>query len=368
MGFASLNRSVLAEGGSKNDVLCSSGLTRAAPAPADGRSLHRPQRGDRLDAKRPAYRSLSRSISDVMLTILASGLSRCASALGADPRPLSRHTDKIVRSVTQRLRSDLSARGWTRMFFLTICGTLFCIGVSFFVDSYSFRDNRWRVGTDPLNDLLIPLLLAPPFFFYLLYKQRELANAHYELLKVSSTDGLTSCLNRQAFTILVEAYLERTARLETRGEAALMVIDVDHFKAVNDRFGHVSGDEALRMISGEIKENVRENDLVGRIGGEEFGVFLPGADRREAGLVAERIRASVNATMFSPQGSHVPLSVSVGATVYNSRSSFKDMFRMADECLYVAKNNGRNRVEFSDANIRSDAPSTVIGQAGFSAV
>jgi diguanylate cyclase len=250
------------------------------------------------------------------------------------------------------------------MFFLTLCGTLFCIGVSFFVDSYSFRDNRWRLGADPLNDLLIPILLAPPFFSYLLCKQRELANAHHELLKVASTDGLTSCLNRQTFTILVDAYLERTERLDTRGEAALMVIDVDHFKAVNDRFGHASGDEALRMISHEIKENVRENDLVGRIGGEEFGVFLPGADRHEAGVVAERIRASVNAAMFSPQGGRISLSVSVGATVYSTRSSFKEMFRMADECLYVAKNNGRNRIEFSNANIRDDAPSTAIGRAG----
>lgn len=261
----------------------------------------------------------------------------------------------------RRLRADFAAHSWNRVFCLTICGTLFCIGISFFVDGYSFRQNKWQLGSDPLNDLVIPLLLAPPFFFFLLYKLRELAVAHHALLKVASMDELTTCLNRQAFTILVEAYLERTARLATRGEGALMVIDVDHFKAVNDRFGHMSGDEALRMISGEIKESVRENDLVGRIGGEEFGVFLPGANRREAGLVAERIRASVNAATFSPQGGLVPLSVSVGATVYSSRSSFKEMFRMADECLYVAKNNGRNRVEFSDPNIPGDAPSTAIG-------
>jgi diguanylate cyclase len=261
----------------------------------------------------------------------------------------------------RRLQASLSARGWNRVFLLTICGTLFCIGMTFFLDGYSFRYNRWQLGSDPLNDFLIPLLLAPPFFFYLLFKQRELANTHHELLKVASTDGLTGCLNRQAFTILVEAYLERTAQQATRGEGALMVIDVDHFKAVNDRFGHMSGDEALRMISDEIKESVRENDLVGRIGGEEFGVFLPGANRREAGVVAERIRASVNAAMFSPQGGPVPLSVSVGATVYSTRSSFKEMFRLADEGLYVAKNKGRNRVEFSSG----DAPSTAIGRAGF---
>jgi GGDEF domain-containing protein len=192
----------------------------------------------------------------------------------------------------RRLQADFSARGWNRVLLLTICGSLFCIGISFFVDGYSFRYHKWQLGSDPLNDLVIPLLLAPPFFFYLLCKQRELAIAHHELLKVASTDGLTSCLNRQAFTILVEAYLERTARLGTRSEGALMVIDVDHFKAVNDRFGHMSGDEALRMISGEIKECLREHDLVGRIGGEEFGVFLPGGNRsagRSGGRTHSRI-------------------------------------------------------------------------------
>jgi diguanylate cyclase len=251
----------------------------------------------------------------------------------------------------RRLRTQLSAQSWSRVFLLTICGTLFFIGIAFVVDCYSFRENRWQLGPRPLNDLLIPSLLAPPFFFYLLYKHRELAKAHHRLLKDAATDGLTLCLTRQAFTILVEAYLERTAQLETRGEAALLIIDVDHFKAVNDQFGHVSGDEALRMISAEIKENVRENDLVGRIGGEEFGVFLPGADRGEAEVVAERIRASVNAAMFSPQGGPVALSVSVGATVDSARSSFEEMFSMADECLYAAKNNGRNRVEFSHARV-----------------
>ena len=265
----------------------------------------------------------------------------------------------------RRPRADLAARGWKRVLLLTLCGTLFCIGVSFLVDSYSFRDNRWELGPKPLNDLLIPLLLAPPFFFYLLHKHRQLANAHHKLLKDASTDGLTLCLNRQAFTFLVEAYLERTARQEVRGEAALLVIDVDNFKTVNDRYGHVSGDEALRMISRTIKENVRENDLVGRIGGEEFGVFLPGADRGEAEMVAERVRASVNDAMFSPQGGPVPLSVSVGATLYSARSSFKEMFRIADDCLYLAKNKGRNRVEFSDANPGSDGPARAIGQAGF---
>ena len=243
-------------------------------------------------------------------------------------------------------RPDLSARSWSRVVILTILGTLFCIGISFVFDSYSLKDNRWRLGSDPINDIAIPLLLAPPFFFYLLRKLRELAIAHHELLIIASTDVLTSCLNRRAFTTLVEAYLERAAGREGAEKAALLVIDVDHFKSINDRFGHAFGDDALRLISGKIKGNVRETDLVGRIGGEEFSVFLPGADRRQTEVVAERIRASVSVAAFSPKGRAVHLSVSVGATACNRRVSFNELFRMADQSLYIAKNNGRDRVEF----------------------
>jgi diguanylate cyclase len=194
--------------------------------------------------------------------------------------------------------------------FPDICGTLFCIGVSFFVDGYSFRQNRWQLGSDPLNDLVIPLLLAPQGF----------VNGRTDVVPESPS------LHHPGRSLSGK---HRAAGNPRRGSA--LVIDVDHFKAVNDRFGHMFGDDALRKISSEIKESVRESDLVGRIGGEEFGVFLPGATRREAAVVAERIRASVNAAKFSPQAGLVPLSVSVGATVYGSRSSFNEMFRLADE-------------------------------------
>jgi diguanylate cyclase len=115
---------------------------------------------------------------------------------------------------------DLSARSWTRVILLTIVGTLCCIVFAFTFDSYSFEENLWRLGSSPWNDVIIPLLIAPPFFFYLLSKFRQLAIAHDQLLVVASTDGLTSCLTRVAFTTLVDAYLERVDRQERRREPA----------------------------------------------------------------------------------------------------------------------------------------------------
>lgn len=250
-------------------------------------------------------------------------------------------------------RLDLSARGWGRVVLLSGLGTLVCIFVSFAIDSFSFETGTWRWGTAPWNNAIIPLVLAPPFFIYLLSKLRELAIAHHELSIVASTDVLTSCLNRRAFTAMVDAYLERVVGEEAKREGALLIIDVDHFKNVNDNFGHESGDEALKIIAQAIKGVVREIDLVGRIGGEEFSVFLPGTDANRTQLIAERIRAAVSTVEFYPTGNRCDLSVSVGGATYDRQATFSDLFRQADQRLYAAKQNGRNRVEIHNNSARS---------------
>ena len=209
-------------------------------------------------------------------------------------------------------RFDLSARSWGRVALFSALGTLACSCVAFMLDSYSFETGTWRWGETPLNNIFIPLVVAPPFFVYLLSKLRELAIAHHELSIVASTDVLTSCLNRRAFTAMVDAYLERVVDAETQREGALLIIDVDHFKNVNDSFGHECGDEALRIIAQTIKGVVREIDLVGRIGGEEFSVFMPGTDPSRTTVVAERIRIAIANVEFYPTESRCDLSVSVG--------------------------------------------------------
>jgi diguanylate cyclase len=250
-------------------------------------------------------------------------------------------------------RLDLSARGWGRVVLFSALGTLVCSGVAFVLDSYSFETGAWRWGETPLNNIFIPLVVAPPFFVFLLSKLRELAIAHHELSIVASTDVLTSCLNRRAFTAMVDAYLERVNGAETKREGALLIIDVDHFKSVNDSFGHDCGDEALKIIALAIKGVVRDIDLVGRIGGEEFSVFLPGTDVNRTKIVAERIRAAISTVDFYPTEQRCDLSVSVGGATYERQATFSELFRQADQRLYAAKQNGRNRVEIHDAPARN---------------
>jgi diguanylate cyclase (GGDEF)-like protein len=166
---------------------------------------------------------------------------------------------------------------------------------------------------------------------------------------LASTDWLTACLNRRAFTHQVIDHLGDASA------GAFLVIDADHFKVINDHYGHDRGDEVLQLMATTIKANLREGDLVGRIGGEEFGVFLKGANHQTAQLVAERIRRAVEKATFIPDGAAHPLSVSVGGAFYDQPISFSELFRVADQTLYGAKQSGRNRVIVADATDQSSA-------------
>ncbi|MBS9721305.1 GGDEF domain-containing protein [Tianweitania sp. BSSL-BM11] len=244
------------------------------------------------------------------------------------------------------LNTKRTVHTWPQIILFTVLGTLLCIALAFIIDCFSFEHWRFQWGSDPQNNIIIPGLIAPPIFFFLLSRMRELAIAHRQLQLLASTDSLTDCLTRRAFTTLVDAYLEQVSLEEKQRGGALLVIDVDYFKVINDEFGHDEGDQALRMIANSIKSSLREIDLVGRIGGEEFSVFLPGAAPEAAQSVAERIRQSVAQSLFAPLGKPIRMSVSVGGATFEPPSRFTQLYREADQQLYRAKRTGRNRVLF----------------------
>lgn len=246
------------------------------------------------------------------------------------------------------MKLDLSPEGWGRVILSTALGTAVCVAAALYVDSFNFtgmsESERLRAI---ITDVLLPIVLAVPLLLFFTGKLRELAIAHRQLTVIASTDGLTQVMNRAAFSTLVDAYLTDIRSAESQARGALLVIDADDFKSVNDRFGHDRGDEALVTIAGAIKSMLRGADLVGRLGGEEFGVFLPGATHDQAETVAERIRRSVNDAPFEPEGARHPLSVSVGGAVFEHTLPFADLFRQADRQLYAAKQRGRNRVSIA---------------------
>jgi two-component system cell cycle response regulator len=162
-------------------------------------------------------------------------------------------------------------------------------------------------------------------------------------LEMALTDSLTGLYNQR--------YLRRhLSGLMESGQGrhlAVLMVDVDHFKSVNDRFGHASGDRALRLIADSLRINTRVFDSVARYGGEEFVVVMPGTNSDEAVAAGERLRSAVEAIRFSTLDNEpIPLTVSVGvACTPSAKSSPELLLHAADAALYDAKRNGRNRVE-----------------------
>jgi diguanylate cyclase (GGDEF)-like protein len=166
----------------------------------------------------------------------------------------------------------------------------------------------------------------------------ELAETHRSFAEKARHDPMTGFLNRESFF----AVLDGSRRRSDRG--ALLLIDADHFKRINDGFGHLVGDEALVAIAAAIGRGIRSGDTIGRIGGEEFAAFLPGADDGDAAHVAERIRREVEGLRFLPAGhAAVTLTVSIGGTPCVADAGVSDLMRVADRRLYEAKRRGRNR-------------------------
>lgn len=241
---------------------------------------------------------------------------------------------------------DFSVTGWKRVIAGTVSGTILCISAALFVDCFNFHNlSEEALHRAVAVDILLPTALAAPLLFMLLRKVQQLAIAHRELSVIASTDSLTAVLNRGAFTMLVDAYLSAASKETSIRSGALLVIDADYFKKINDKLGHQLGDQALKMITKTIKGVLRNADIVGRIGGEEFGVFLPGATTGEARDVAERIRQLINQVVFPPSGQPYALSVSVGGVSFEQRASYDALFLSADRRLYAAKATGRNKVD-----------------------
>lgn len=166
-----------------------------------------------------------------------------------------------------------------------------------------------------------------------------------------SFDGLTGARNRQSFMHVLEA---EAARVRRNGEACcLALIDLDFFKAVNDEYGHLVGDMVLRDVAQVIRQHLRTYDTICRFGGEEFLVCLPDTELQEALTIMNRVREVVAGQPFRPAGSEVSLemTVSVGLAPMSSQGDIEAAFKEADQALYRAKSDGRNRVVTSSQPI-----------------
>jgi len=183
------------------------------------------------------------------------------------------------------------------------------------------------------------LMIVNGFGFLLMCKQRNDA----AMKRLASTDDLTGLLNRREFFARAEA--ARMLALRQRQPIALLMLDIDHFKQLNDRFGHATGDEALLLFARTTSGILREHDILGRMGGEEFALALPGTDLAGAMQAAERLRQATMEIRLLTCGNNYTMTVSIGLVVIEPNEDLPAALARADRGLYAAKRNGRNRIE-----------------------
>ena len=168
-----------------------------------------------------------------------------------------------------------------------------------------------------------------------------------ELRHLAEVDPLTNVFNRRAFLTLLDKAISNAQRTQTT--LPVLVMDLDHFKKVNDSWGHRAGDDVLRHFVMLAQRCLRKEDVMGRLGGEEFAIFLPNAGAGGAIAVAERLRAMVEAHPVLTEQRSIALTVSVGVTLCAGSESAGTALQRADEAMYLAKERGRNRVEMTVA-------------------
>lgn len=210
-----------------------------------------------------------------------------------------------------------------------------------------------------LADFVSTTFVALPFTALImasLFHQRELQE---KLTLLATTDMLTGLPNRRAFIA------RTTAATESGQNGALLLLDADHFKLINDTWGHAVGDVCLTAIAERLRRTLRPDDIVGRLGGEEFSIFLPGATLSQATLIGERLCHTI-AVEAEGAGRDVRVTMSIGATFGENSTPLEKLMAQADHALYRAKAEGRARMIFwSDG---TNDPPSLNGMTGYGTI
>lgn len=219
---------------------------------------------------------------------------------------------------------------------LTLLRAIYLVFVLGIAPEYSIVSDSW---TNLLTPMLMAVLPVVGTTVFLLMCSERL---RHQWERAASTDFLTGLANRRS---LVEIGNQRLANTQTRQGLAVALIDIDHFKPINDAHGHDTGDIALRHVARLLQDNVRAHELVARLGGEEFVVLLDHVNPDQARMAGERLRRAVEGKPFRAAQLKQPLTISVGIALYEAGDMhFNALLQRADQAMYQAKTGGRNRV------------------------
>lgn len=245
--------------------------------------------------------------------------------------PLKRRTSAPVS-----FEMVVQAPWWRSRLFLTVCALALCaLAVSIW---------KWRISYLLGRQRQLEALVAE--------RTSEIEQARAVLFEQATRDSLTGLLNRPATMQAFDKAIERASLDDA--PLAIALIDLDHFKSINDRFGHLGGDDVLREIARRLKDTLQPGEHAGRYGGEELVLILPGETPSPAGRT-EQLRAAMVGTPIAVEGRSIVVTCSIGVSWYRRGDTSETLLRRADRYLYIAKNSGRDRVELEPGQDRAEA-------------
>jgi diguanylate cyclase (GGDEF)-like protein len=280
------------------------------------------------------------------ITLLSSVIVLAGAALGANHVQLSALVGAVVAFFAAAMAWALLRRRSASLLqrIIGVNDALFATAILVWVASAGLGKGPLDHGTAQQVAYLTGymLMIVNGFGFLLLCKQKD----DSRMAKLATTDCLTGLPNRHAF--LEQADGARLLAQRQRTGLGLLMIDIDHFKQINDRWGHASGDEALVVFARTARHLLREHETIGRLGGEEFALLLPGADLDAAVQAAERLRRAIREATIITSGPTYRMTVSIGVVVLDPHEDLGGAMARADHALYAAKRAGRDRVEIGE--------------------
>jgi diguanylate cyclase (GGDEF)-like protein len=269
------------------------------------------------------------SLTKTGLALLVAAVAYCGTILFIDIRTASEFSEAFLYSLALILVYPIR-RPWA-IWFVAV------MGISFTIFGKVFEEEV-EAGIGGLFNRGMAIFLLFAFAVLL----QRITTVERVLFRLSTSDPLTGALNRRQFMALLNREQKRAERYGAR--FSLLMIDIDHFKKINDTYGHQIGDEAIKRMAESCLAHLRPTDLFCRYGGEEFLVALTHTDEAGARIAAERIREGVAAVEIPAEGKTVRFTISVGVVCFVPQVRIEQLIECADQALYAAKTGGRNQV------------------------